>query len=145
MNKDQMKAESLPTNYDIKNKVKRTIAVAPTDLTQDAKHSALIDECSTSIHFDRIGGIFLKNGNETILRLPQVKALTGLSRTSIYSMMTPASPYFDATFPKNFKLNPAGAPNSAVGWYHSEVLAWVLARKASEVDSGVMLSNAGRN
>jgi prophage regulatory protein len=51
-----------------------------------------------------------------ILRLPAVKACTGLSRSSIYLRMT------QGTFPKPVSL---GA--RAVGWRQSEVDDWLAA------------------
>ena len=54
---------------------------------------------------------------DAILRLPQVRQITGLSRSSIYAMEGSQS------FPKRMKLGPR-----SVGWLESEVLAWVLTR-----------------
>lgn len=53
--------------------------------------------------------------SDTILRLPAVKALTGLSRSAIYSRIS------DGTFPKQV---PLGSPR-AVGWLESEIDAWI--------------------
>jgi len=53
----------------------------------------------------------------TILRLPIVKARTGLSRSTIYVRVS------DGTFPKPVSL---GA--RAVGWLESEIDAWLSAR-----------------
>ena len=54
---------------------------------------------------------------ERIIRLPQVKAFTGLGRTSIYAGMK------DGTFPKSILL---GA--KSVGWVESEINAWIAER-----------------
>lgn len=54
-----------------------------------------------------------------LLRLHEVKEVTGLSRSSIYA---------DATFPKRVKLIPSGR---AVGWVQAEIHDWVSARVAS--------------
>jgi prophage regulatory protein len=51
----------------------------------------------------------------TILRLPAVKARTGLSRSTIYQRMA------DGTFPKPISLG-----TRAVGWVESEVEEWLL-------------------
>lgn len=51
---------------------------------------------------------------ESILRLPEVKARTGLSRSTIYLRVS------EGTFPQPVKL---GA--RAVGWLESEVEAWL--------------------
>jgi len=50
----------------------------------------------------------------TILRLPAVKAITGLSRSTIYLRIT------QGTFPKPVSL---GA--RAVGWIEAEVQQWL--------------------
>lgn len=58
-----------------------------------------------------------------LIRLPALKALTGLSRSSIYRLsQDPARPA-DA-FPRAIKLGPR-----AVGWRESEVLAWLASRQ----------------
>ncbi len=57
---------------------------------------------------------------ERILRLPEVIARVGLRRASIYQHIA-----IDA-FPKQV---PLGA--RAVGWYESEIDAWVFARKSA--------------
>ena len=49
-----------------------------------------------------------------ILRLPEVKHLTGLSRSSIYSKIT------QGEFPKQIRLG-----IRSVGWSEKEVLEWV--------------------
>ena len=50
-----------------------------------------------------------------IIRLPEVKARTGLCRTAIYSAIQAG------TFPKQISL---GTPR-AVGWDSDEVQAWI--------------------
>lgn len=52
-----------------------------------------------------------------ILRLPVVKARTGLSRSSIYLRVS------DGTFPK-----PVSLGGRAVGWIESEVQQWLEQR-----------------
>ncbi|MEO8314974.1 MAG: AlpA family phage regulatory protein [Pseudomonadota bacterium] len=54
---------------------------------------------------------------EAVLRLPQVRQITGLGRSSIYAMEA------SRNFPRRLKLGPR-----SVGWLESEVLAWVLTR-----------------
>ena len=49
-----------------------------------------------------------------ILRLPQVEARTGISRSSIYARVA------KGTFPPPIQLGPR-----AVGWIESEVEAWI--------------------
>jgi len=54
---------------------------------------------------------------DTILRLPAVKAATGLSRSTIYERIGAG------TFPKAIPLG-----DHAVGWLASEVGAWIQQR-----------------
>jgi prophage regulatory protein len=56
---------------------------------------------------------------ETILRLPAVKARTGLSRSTIYLRVS------EGAFPKPINLGPR-----AVGWIESEIESWLAARIA---------------
>ncbi len=56
----------------------------------------------------------------TILRLPQLKALTGLSRSSIYKYIQ------DGVFPRPIALGPR-----SVGWLDQEVEAWIAEKAAS--------------
>ena len=51
---------------------------------------------------------------ERILRRPEVEDQTGLSRSTIYSMMA------DGTFPKPVKLS-----KRAVGWRDSDIATWL--------------------
>ncbi|MFZ4126139.1 MAG: AlpA family transcriptional regulator, partial [Rickettsiales bacterium] len=50
---------------------------------------------------------------DSILRLPDVKSRTGLSRSSIYAYIK------DGKFPQHISLG-----ERSVGWYESEVDAW---------------------
>ena len=52
--------------------------------------------------------------SEAILRLPEVKARTGLSRSTIYEACR------RGTFPSSINLGPR-----AVGWIESEVALWI--------------------
>lgn len=61
-----------------------------------------------------------------ILRLPEVTARTGLSRSSIYLRIKN-----DSQFPKPVSL---GA--RAVGFYSSEVQNWIDSRARSQVNRG---------
>lgn len=51
---------------------------------------------------------------DKIYRRPDVEALVGLSRSTIYAMIA------DGTFPKPIKLG-----KRAVGWRQSDVLTWL--------------------
>jgi len=54
---------------------------------------------------------------QMILRLPKVKAVTGLSRSTIYLRMS------EGKFPKHISLG-----SRAVGWLKSEVSDWMEKR-----------------
>ena len=56
---------------------------------------------------------------QTILRLPQVKYHTGLSRSAIYQRIT------ERSFPKQISLG-----SRAVGWLSSDVDNWIKQRLA---------------
>jgi prophage regulatory protein len=56
----------------------------------------------------------------TILRLPQVKTRTGLSRSTIYLRAS------QGTFPK-----PVSLGGRAVGWVEEEVQSWLAERIAA--------------
>ena len=62
-------------------------------------------------------------GKGRVLRLPEVRKLIGLGRTSIYERMKQSSEYYDPTFPEPIKVG-----ERAVGWYEKDVLRWVAAR-----------------
>jgi len=55
--------------------------------------------------------------SHTILRLPQVKSRTGLSRSSIYLRMA------NGEFPESISLG-----GRAVGWLEHDVDEWIVAR-----------------
>lgn len=55
-----------------------------------------------------------------VLRLKQVLDRVGLSRSTIYDRMNPASPRYDSSFPKPIKIG-----SSAVGWLESSVSKWI--------------------
>ena len=52
--------------------------------------------------------------SKRILRLPEVKQLTGLSRSSIYNFMN------CRTFPMSIKLG-----KRCIGWYEHDVNTWL--------------------
>ena len=66
---------------------------------------------------------------QMILRLPKVKAITGLSRSTIYLRMS------EGTFPQHISLG-----SRAVGWLRSEVTYWmeqrILESRGSELGMG---------
>lgn len=55
-----------------------------------------------------------------ILRLPEVKQITGLGRTSIYQMMA------DGMFPRSVSLG-----LRAIGWRIGDIKAWLLSRETA--------------
>ncbi|MFA0945874.1 MULTISPECIES: helix-turn-helix transcriptional regulator [Pseudomonas syringae group] len=55
-----------------------------------------------------------------ILRLKQVLERVGLSRSTIYDRINPASPRYDSSFPKPIKIG-----RSAVGWLESSINKWI--------------------
>jgi len=57
--------------------------------------------------------------SEKILRLNEVKALSGLSRSTIYAEIAKGN------FPKQIQLTGA----RSVGWYESAINQWVESRK----------------
>ena len=61
---------------------------------------------------------------DKILRRPAVEAATGLSRSTIYQMMS------TGLFPKPIRLGPR-----AVGWRESDLSAW-LEERAAETKEG---------
>ena len=55
--------------------------------------------------------------NRTICRLPEVMARTGLSRSTIYNLVSKGK------FPSQINLGPR-----AVGWVESEIVDWIEER-----------------
>jgi len=66
--------------------------------------------------------------NHTILRLPMVKARTGLSRSTIYLRMA------QNTFPKQVSLG-----GRAIGWVENEIELWLSQKieQSRKIDKGV--------
>lgn len=64
-----------------------------------------------------------------ILRLKQVSALIGLSRSTIYDRMNPLSPRYEEKFPRPIKIG-----KSAVGWLESSLNEWIelMVKKSQE-------------
>lgn len=67
-----------------------------------------------------------------ILRMKQVCAQTGISRSSIYQQIS------DGAFPKPIRLGKRG-----VGWIESEVDAWIQDRVHQSRDPNALNSNKG--
>ena len=58
--------------------------------------------------------MIMKNLQHKLLRLPQVKATTGLSKSSIYARIS------EGTFPKQIPLGPR-----LVVWVESDIQDWI--------------------
>lgn len=58
--------------------------------------------------------------NTRILRLPEVKAMTGLSRSTIYAYKK------SGLFPETIKLGPR-----SVGWLEQDIMDWIKAKSPS--------------
>ena len=61
-----------------------------------------------------------------IIRIKEVIAITGISRSVIYEKINPQSKCYDSTFPKPIKLSV-----NCVGWSALEVNRWIEGRLAS--------------
>ncbi|WP_033998017.1 helix-turn-helix transcriptional regulator [Pseudomonas paraeruginosa] len=62
----------------------------------------------------------------TLIRMPEVEAITGLARPTIYKRMKD-----DPTFPKPVPLSNSAARGAPVAWVLGEVQAWVRGRIAA--------------
>lgn len=58
-----------------------------------------------------------------ILRMKEVTALIGLSRSTVYDKMDPKSPRHDPNFPRQIRLS-----QKAVGWRQGDVIGWLSNR-----------------
>ncbi len=66
---------------------------------------------------------------DRIIRQPEVLALTGFKRSTLYNRLNPKSPWYDPQFPRPIRLSPT---SGIVGWYLSEVLTWCATRPRVE-------------
>ncbi|WP_236715587.1 helix-turn-helix transcriptional regulator [Pseudomonas sp. BMS12] len=62
----------------------------------------------------------------TLIRMPELVAMTGLQRTTIYKRLKE-----DPTFPRPVPLSDSGARGAAVAWVLAEVQSWLKARIAA--------------
>lgn len=67
----------------------------------------------------------MKYASKEVVRLPELKCMTKLSRATLYDMQNPNSPRFDKTFPAKIRLT----SGKAVGWFACEILEWLESRK----------------
>lgn len=61
-----------------------------------------------------------------IIRIKEVIAVTGISRSVLYEKLNPQSKCYDSTFPKTIKLSV-----NCVGWSAFEVNQWIERQLAS--------------
>lgn len=64
---------------------------------------------------------------DKVLRTKPMTDKSGVSRSSAYNKINPASKYFDPSFPKPIRL---GA--RSIGWRESEIDAWIASRDAAQ-------------
>ena len=62
----------------------------------------------------------MKKVSEQLLRLPQVKSITGLSKSTIYSRIA------EGTFPKQIPIGPR-----LVVWVESDIQNWIAEQVAA--------------
>ncbi|WP_324734125.1 helix-turn-helix transcriptional regulator [Pseudomonas paeninsulae] len=61
----------------------------------------------------------------TIIRMPELEAITGLARPTVYKRLKE-----DPTFPRAVPLSDSKSRGAPVGWVLGEVQAWVASRIA---------------
>lgn len=79
---------------------------------------------SATAVFTSISGLEL-NPADTLIRMPDVEAITGLARPTVYKRLKD-----DPTFPKPVPLSNSKSRGAPVGWVLAEVQAWVRQRIA---------------
>lgn len=62
-----------------------------------------------------------------IIRMKALCRMVGLSKSSIYARLDPASPYYDETFPEGFKIGNT-VRCRARGWYEADIENWLEAQ-----------------
>ena len=62
---------------------------------------------------------------DRILRRPEVESLTGLSRSTIYAMIS------EGSFPSPLKIG-----KRAVGWQDSDLSSWISSRQRNNTKDG---------
>lgn len=68
-----------------------------------------------------------------VLRIRHMKDKLAMSVASLYNKMNPRSKYYDATFPKPFRLTASPGPGGAVGWLEADVDAWLEDRQQASM------------
>ncbi|EJT9122561.1 helix-turn-helix transcriptional regulator [Citrobacter portucalensis] len=64
-----------------------------------------------------------KTHPQRILRMTELTAILGISRSSIYEKLNPKSRYYDAEFPRPVRLGAA-----SVGWRSTAIDEWIASR-----------------
>ncbi len=65
------------------------------------------------------------NPAATIIRMPELVAITGLTRGTIYKRLKD-----DPTFPRSVRLSDSKSRGAPVGWVLAEAQAWITAQIA---------------
>jgi predicted DNA-binding transcriptional regulator AlpA len=112
-------AATLPAAVDVVETKHQEASEPPATVTTD-KLAAVVSPGNEA----QIATENTREKNVSILRLKQVLARTGLSRSTVYDKINRHSPRFDPSFPKQVHL---GA--SSVGWYESDIVAWLESRE----------------
>lgn len=94
------------------------------DWEEDSTHRHSLSECRDEQYFQ---GNFMEQ--QRVLRMTEVKKITGLGRSSIYQMMK------CDRFPKSIKIG-----KRAIGWISAEIFSWLEGR----VRSGTTVNNSGQ-
>lgn len=69
--------------------------------------------------------IYQFDPDTTIIRMPDIEAITGLARPTVYKRLRD-----DPTFPRPVKLSDSNSRGAPVGWVLAEVQGWVRRRMA---------------
>ncbi|KAA8733207.1 AlpA family phage regulatory protein [Acinetobacter qingfengensis] len=64
-----------------------------------------------------------------IFNIKAVIEVTALSRSTIYELIKPTSPYYDASFPKPVRLT-----EIRIGWVSQEIYDWLESKIAQRED-----------
>lgn len=73
----------------------------------------------------RLSGIQQFDPAVTIIRMPELEAITGLARPTVYKRLKD-----DPTFPRAVPLSDSKSRGAPVGWVLGEVQEWVRKRMA---------------
>lgn len=101
------------------------VNVSPNDRVVAEKSKSSVVDVKKSVESVEVASKPSPKG-PVILRLKQVMARTGLSRSTIYDRMAPSSPRHDPSFPTQCRLG-----GDAVGWEESAIDAWLQDRIAA--------------